>query len=208
MPRSGLLFAFSIRRVAEAARALGVDLICASAGGAPEAARVLPQRGLGFGERLRNAFEDARAAGYTEIVAVPGDVPGLTGAQLSAAFHALEARDVVLGPSPDGGVWLIGSRVGTNLSELFDKVTWRTAAVFSALVRNAPDAALVDVLADVDSPSDLAFLESVPGLDPALAARLRSLRPVPETPKRVRLAQTYASRPVSPARAPPAATAV
>lgn len=203
MPGGGLLFAFSIQRVAAAARALGVDLICASAVLAPEAAHALPQRGLGFGERLRNAFEDARAAGYSEIVAVPGDVPGLSGTQLSAAFHALETRDVVLGPSPDGGVWLIGSRLGTDLSELFDKVTWRTADVFSALVRNAPDAAFLGVLADVDSPSDLAFLASEPGLDPELAALLDSLRPVPEAPTRVRLARTHAPRPVSPARAPP-----
>jgi len=205
MPGGGRLFAFSVRRVAEATRALGrVDLILAGDGPAPEKARVLPQRGRGFGERLKNAFEDARAAGYTEIVAVPGDVPGLSEAQLSAAFRALETRDNVLGPSPDGGVWLIGSRAGTDLSELFEKVPWRTAGVFSGLVRNAPGAALLDALFDVDRPSDLAVLALEPGLDPALAALLRSLRPVPVFPTRVRLARTHGSRPVAPARAPPA----
>ena len=208
MPGGGRLFAFSARRVAEATRALGeVDLILAGDGPAPEGARVLPQRGRGFGERLKNAFEDARAAGYAEIVAVPGDVPGLSEAQLSAAFRALETREVALGPSPDGGVWLIGSRARTDLSELFEGVPWQTAGVFSGLVRRAPDAALLEALLDVDRPSDLAVLASEPEFDPALAALLRSLHPVPVFPTRVRLTRTHGSRPVAPARAPPAAPA-
>ncbi len=159
--------------------------------------------------RIRRAPEErvrgrARAAGYTEIVAVPGDVPGVSAAHLNAAFRALETRDIVLGPSPDGGVWLIGSRAGTDLSDLFERVPWRTAGVFSGLVRNAPGAALLDALLDVDRPSDLAVLASEPGLDPALAALLRSLRPAPVFPTRIRLARTHGSRPVAPARAPPA----
>jgi uncharacterized protein len=178
MPGGGRIFAFSARRVAEAVKALGrVDLILAGDGPAPEDARVLPQR---------------------------GDGPGLSEAQLSAAFRALETRDIVLGPSPDGGVWLIGSRTGTDLSELFERVPWRTAGVFSGLVRNAPGAAFLDALLDVDRPSDLAVLASEPGLDPALAALLRSLRLVPVFPTRVRQTRTHGSRPVAPARAPPA----
>lgn len=205
MPGGGRIFAFSVRRVAEATRALGrVDLILAGDGPAPEEARVLPQRGNGFGERLKNAFKDARTAGYAEIIAVPGDVPGLSEAHLSAAFLALETREIVLGPSPDGGVWLIGSHAETDLSDLFERVPWRTAGVFSALVRNAHGAAVLDALLDVDRPSDLAVLAAAAGFDPALAALLRSLRPVPGFPTRVRLARTHGSRPVSPARAPPA----
>lgn len=207
MPGGDRLFAFSIRRVVEVTRALGVDLVLAGEGPAPEEARVLPQRGLGFGERLKNAFEDARAAGYAEIVAVPGDVPGLSEAELSAAFRALEMREVVLGPSPDGGVWLIGARAETDLSTLFERVAWRTAGVFSALVRNARGAALLNALLDIDRPSDLAdlaVLASEPGVDPALAALLRSLRPAPVSPVRVRPARTYGFRPTTPARAPPA----
>jgi 2-phospho-L-lactate guanylyltransferase (CobY/MobA/RfbA family) len=205
MPAGDRLFAFTAQRVAEATRALGrVDLILAGDGPAPEEARVLTQRGRGFGERLKNAFEDARAAGYAEIVTVPGDVPGISAAHLGAAFRALETRDVVLGPSPDGGVWLIGSRAGTDLSELFEGVPWRTAGVLSGLVRNAPGASLLDALLDVDGPSDLALLASEPGLDPMLAALLSALRPVPVLPTRVRPAETHGSRPVTSARAPPA----
>lgn len=207
LPGGGRLFAFSMRRVSDVTRTLGVDLVVAGEGLPPERASVLPQHGRGFGERLKNAFQDARVRGYAEIVAVPGDVPGLCEAQLAAAFRALESREVVLGPSPDGGVWLIGSRGGTNLSELFEDVPWQTAGVFSALLRNAPGAALLDPLLDVDRPSDLAVLASEPDLDPALSALLLSLRPVPALPARVRPALIHGFRPVSPARAPPAPAA-
>jgi 2-phospho-L-lactate guanylyltransferase (CobY/MobA/RfbA family) len=205
MPGRGALFAFSARRVAEAARALGrADLILAGDGPAPEGARVVPQRGRGFGERLKNALEDARAAGYAEIVVVPGDVPGISAAHLDAAFRALEAQDTVLGPSPDGGVWLIGLRFGgTALPDFFEEVPWRTASVLSALVRNAPGAALLGLLLDVDRPSDLAALASEPGLDPVLAALLRSLRHVPASSARVRPTLRRRPRPAAPARAPP-----
>lgn len=206
MSGAGRIFAFSARRVAESVQALDrVDLILAGEGPAPNGARVLPQRGHGFGERLKNAFEDARAAGYSEIVAVPGDVPGISAAHLNAAFRALETHDAVLGPSVDGGVWLIGLRAGaTALSNLFQRVRWLTASVFSSLVRNAPDAALLDVLLDVDRPSDLATLEAEPGLDPILAALLRSLRPLAGPTRRVRRVARHRPRSVAPSRAPPA----
>jgi len=205
MPGRGRLFAFSARRVGLATRALGrVDLILAGDGPAPRGTRVLPQRGRGFGERLRNAFEDARAAGYAEIVGVPGDVPGISAAHLDAAFRALETRDTVLGPSPDGGVWLIGLRPSAAPSDIFGNVPWLTAGVFSALVRHSPGAALLDELLDVDRPSDLAALASEPLLDPTLTALLRSLRSAPAPSERVRLALRRRPRPVAPARAPPA----
>jgi 2-phospho-L-lactate guanylyltransferase (CobY/MobA/RfbA family) len=206
MPGRGRLFAFSARRVALATRALDrVDLILAGDGPAPKGTRGLPQRGRGFGERLRNAFEDAREAGYAEIVAVPGDVPGISAAHLDAAFRALETRHTVLGPSPDGGVWLIGLRPGTAaLSDFFGSVPWLTAGVFPALVRQSPGAAVLDALLDVDRPSDLAALASEPRLDPALAALLRSLRSGPARSARVRPTLRSRFRPVAPARAPPA----
>src|SRR5205807_1266758 len=105
------------RRVAEAVRSLGgADLLVvgAAAPGRPPGVRRLEQRGASFGERLRNALADARGLGYREVVAVPGDVPGLSAAHLRAAFAALGRHPVVLGPSPDGGVYLLGTREGAD----------------------------------------------------------------------------------------------
>lgn len=160
IPSGSLLFEFARRRVESAAHALeGVDLVVVTPAPAladAPAPGVLAQRGGTFGERLENAFADARALGYAEIVAVPGDVPELRAAHLEEAFEALRREDVVLGPSPDGGVWLIGARVET--ASLFAGIPWRTRRVFGALQRNAPGAALLVALLDVDHPGDLAAL--------------------------------------------------
>jgi hypothetical protein len=141
------LFALSQGRVRDAVAALpGIELVLV-----PPAA----QAGSGFGERLEAAFRGAARGGYEEIVAVPGDVPELTAGDLAAAFRALSVSDTVLGPSRDGGVWLIGLRVaGVSLPDLFERVPWRTPRVLAALLVNAPKAFLLEELLDVDRQTD------------------------------------------------------
>jgi len=152
------LFRIARERLVDAVVALdGVDLI------------ELPQRGETFAERLGHAFDDARCLGYGQIVAVPGDVPGLDETHLRAAFAALDTADVVLGPCPDGGVYLIGSR--GPVSRLFDGVRWRTGLVLADLLARTGNASLLVALADLDRRRDLAALET----DPALPAHIRAL---------------------------------
>lgn len=141
------LFRLSARRVAEAVMALpGVDLV-------PVPPRA--QSGLSFGERLEGAFLGAQKAGYREIVVVPGDVPDLSADDLGAAFDALAFRGAALGPTRDGGVWLIGLDAVRNApSDALRGVPWRTAGVFEALVRNVPDAALLSARRDVNGRTD------------------------------------------------------
>jgi 2-phospho-L-lactate guanylyltransferase (CobY/MobA/RfbA family) len=168
LSRARGLFALARRRVIAAASALpGVDLLVVGPGGA------LSQRGRDFAERLANAFADARACGYRQIVAVPTDVPRLGVRQLAGAFRRLAAADVVLGPSPDGGAYLIGCR--TDPSSLFHGVRWRTSGAFADLAANAGAPALLDPLEDVDRRSDLRTLD-VHG-DHELAALLAISRP-------------------------------
>jgi glycosyltransferase A (GT-A) superfamily protein (DUF2064 family) len=137
--RGAALFALARRRVLAAAAALGVDLVVV--GPAAPGIRRLPQRGDGFAERLGNAFADARALGYGEIVAVPTDVPRLGARQLAAAFRGLTVHGVVLGPSPDGGVYLLGIGTGIDPAALLGGVRWRTSRVFADLVAGASGAA-------------------------------------------------------------------
>lgn len=146
--RSGeALFALAQCRVRDAVAVLpGVELVLV-----PPAA----QAGTLFGEKLEAAFRNAARRGYDEIVAVPGDVPELTARDLAAAFLALSESDTVLGPSRDGGVWLIGLRArGVSLSDFFAKVPWLTTRVFDTLVRNAPNAVLLGELPDIDRRGD------------------------------------------------------
>lgn len=168
------LFALASRRVADAARMLAdVDLlvVCPAAEALSGELR-LAQRGSGFRERLENAFADARALGYSEIVVVPGDVPGLSAAHLAAAFAALRDQPTVFGPSPDGGVYLIGTR--EPVDGLLAGVRWRTRHVLGDLVERAGGGKLLPALADLDGERDLGRFER--DRDPAVRAILRAIR--------------------------------
>lgn len=143
------------------------------------------QRGEGFEERLQNAFADAGAAGYQEVVAVPGDVPGLDARRLAQAFAGLAEGRPVLGPCPDGGVYLIGSR--GPVGHLLRGIRWRTRFVLSDLQGRFPAALLLPSLADVDRAEDLDRVLADPDLDSSLRALIRRLghRRPPPAPNRV-----------------------
>jgi len=175
------LFALASRRVAQAARALDdVDFLVVGPGsGRPNGEVRLAQRGSGFQERLENAFADARALGYGTIVVVPGDVPGLSAARLAAAFAALAGHPTVLGPCPDGGVYLIGTR--EPVDGLFAGVRWRTRHVLGDLTARARGLCLLPALADLDGERDLGRFEQ--DRDPVLRAVLRAIRR-PVVPRR------------------------
>jgi glycosyltransferase A (GT-A) superfamily protein (DUF2064 family) len=183
--RAAALFALARRRVAAAAAELGVDLVvvgpASGEANSPDGelapgCRFLLQHGATFAERLANAFGAVRALGYGEVVAVPTDVPLLGVRHLAAAFDALsEGAGAVLGPSPDGGVYLIGVR--GDARPLLSGVRWRTARVLADLSANAAAAdsgapVLLDRLGDVDREADLRRLArelaTAPALDPEL----------------------------------------
>ena len=161
------LFALARNRVVRAVAALpGVDLVLV-----PPSA----QSGGDFGERLESAFREAALQGYEEVVAVPGDVPELSARDLDAAFRSLSTSDTVLGPSPDGGVWLIGLNAGhVAFSDFFEGVPWRTQRVFEALLSNASGSAVLTEMGDVDLRTDALRLSRAAraALDDELAAVL------------------------------------
>ena len=167
--------------------------------------RRLAQRGHGFGERLRCALEDARALGYGDCVVVPADVPGLGRRELRAAFQALTRHGAVLGPSPDGGVYLIGLRNGRALDTA--GIPWQTDGVLAALLARFPGAARLSPLADLDQRRDVAPLLRDAALDPLLRRHLRELNHAPAEPVE-RLVPRPARAPWRaqlPARSPPRA---
>jgi glycosyltransferase A (GT-A) superfamily protein (DUF2064 family) len=170
MPAARALFACARARVLAASVSSGADVVVAAPGvpgPSPRGTTGLPQRGSTFAERLANALADVRQLGYEEIVVVPGDVPGLEARHLLAAFARLRACPTVLGPSPDGGVYLLGVRGG--FEPILAGVPWCTAHVFETLLANAGRAAVLPALADVDSHAHLRALRSVPDLDAELA---------------------------------------
>jgi uncharacterized protein len=95
----------------------------------PPGALLLPQRGNGFGERLLRAAEDLFACGFSSVCLIDSDSPTVpTAAFIRAAEElAAEGDRVVLGPSDDGGYYLIG--IKQRHGHLFEDIAWSTAAV-------------------------------------------------------------------------------
>lgn len=124
----------------------------------PEGWTTLGQRGGDLGERMANAFEDLFALGHDCAVLIGSDVPSLPEHHVHNAFQQLRAgADVVLGPSDDGGFYLIGLR--NPQPGLFVGIPWSTAHVFSMTCGRARalglKLGLVERWYDVDDPETL-----------------------------------------------------
>ena len=111
-----------------------------------------------FGAR----FEDtSTSANRTKVIVIGADSPHLTAADIESAFIALDKSNVVIGPSNDGGYYLLGmTRV---IPELFEGIDWSTETVFSETISrlktlDEPFHVLPEKI-DVDDISDLRALE-------------------------------------------------
>lgn len=91
----------------------------------------IPQTGDDLGERLKNAFTDAFEQGFSKVVAIGSDSPDLPESFLREAFEELDLHDAVVGPSSDGGYYLIGFSEDSFAPGAFDGIAWSTSAVFS-----------------------------------------------------------------------------
>ena len=91
---------------------------------------LFPQRGEDLGERMREAFEETFQQGYRSALLIGSDAPDLTAPIFQEGFGALFTHDAVLGPSMDGGYYLIGFRDDTFRPEIFEGIPWSTNVVF------------------------------------------------------------------------------
>ena len=132
------------------------------------------QRGLGLGERLANAFSEMLRS-YQRVVVIGTDAPHLKSAVISAAFRKLAQTDAVIGPSSDGGYYLLGLR--RMIPALFTSdIGWGGEQVFTntmkAMKSYLVEPSLLPVDFDVDRPEDLKRLADRDDL-----SRLSSPRP-------------------------------
>ena len=103
---------------------------------------LLPQRGDGFGERLINAAADLLQVGFESCCLINSDSPTATVEAFREAVAQLQGADnrIVLGPSDDGGYFLIGMRKLHR--RLFQEIDWSTERVFAQTVEHASEIGL------------------------------------------------------------------
>ena len=134
------------------------------------------QDGQGLGAALESAFWQGAAEGYDAVGVLGTDVPTLPPDVIVEAFERLAEADVVLGPSLDGGYYLLTAR--RPHAALFREMVWGTAAVAEETCRRCAALGLrLETVAewdDVDDPAALARLtRSLETADPTVAPRTR-----------------------------------
>jgi hypothetical protein len=150
--------------------------------------RIVPQAGSGLAAGLTSVFAHFAAAGRERIVAFNSDSPHLPASVLESAFRALSECDVVVGPTHDGGYYLVGATA--SHPGLFAGDVMGTNSAFEALLARASalrlSVHLTDPFYDIDEAIDLgrlaAELQRTPGKAPKTAEWLlawRSAVPLP-----------------------------
>lgn len=115
------------------------------------------QSGIDLGERMSNAFSENEKSGYGKQVIIGSDCAELTANHIEMAFRELDKHDVVLGPSEDGGYYLLGMR--SYIPELFEEMSWSTENLYretlETIRRLRLSFAELEILNDIDTLDDL-----------------------------------------------------
>ena len=134
---------------------------------------VVEQAGDGLAAGLDSVFRLFIGDGCRRVIAFNGDTPHLPPDTLAGAFALLAGHDLVVGPTEDGGYYLVGAR-GAHAG-LFDADGLGTGGALRLLLARADErglgVALTEAWYDVDEGSDLARLGADLRRTPARAPR-------------------------------------
>ena len=140
-------------------------------------ARFFPQEGQDLGAKMNHALNLALSMGYDKCILTGSDLPLITKDHLMHGFEALNQADVTLGPTSDGGYYLVGVKEASPF--LFENQTYGYGNVFENTVAAAKAAGKSFCPAlccdDVDTPEDLRKLLKTLNPQSHTAAYLRSL---------------------------------
>lgn len=114
------------------------------------------QKGSDLGERMANAFREGFEEGYQRVICIGTDLPDLNKELIMKAFDHFESDQVVIGPSSDGGYYLIG--MDQCYPFIFENKTWSTDAVLDKTVEDLQGEnmrfSLLEELNDIDTIED------------------------------------------------------
>jgi rSAM/selenodomain-associated transferase 1 len=134
-----------------------------------------PQRGENLGERMNEVFVELHRRTHRNLIAIGSDVPAVPLLYLEDAFRLLadENNRVVLGPSRDGGYYLIG--MNQPIPEIFKDMTWSHDQVLAQTTEKLSQLdlqfALLPVWFDLDRIEDLDRLQTL--ADPGVRHAMR-----------------------------------
>ena len=137
------------------------------------AAQIVPQKGEGLAAGLTSVFAHFAATGRHHVIAFNSDTPHLPAAVLESAFQTLAAHDVVIGPTLDGGYYLVGANAA--YPTLFENDGMGTRSALENLLARARalelSTGLTEPFYDIDVADDLIQLAAELRLAPEKAPR-------------------------------------
>ncbi|GMN10082.1 hypothetical protein MTsPCn9_15030 [Croceitalea sp. MTPC9] len=120
------------------------------------------QLGTSFGERFVNAIQEVYQKGFDTIITIGNDSPQLKTAHLLDAYKQLQLGKTVLGPTFDGGFYLMGLHKANFDASLFERLPWQRFGLFnriSQLFENYNSQLFrLPVFEDIDTRRDVAIL--------------------------------------------------
>lgn len=156
-------------------------LLFAVAPGAEHASRAIPvpltariaQSSGDLGRRMQSVFDRCPPG---PVIIIGSDILGITRSDIAHAFHCLEGGEAVIGPSADGGYWLIGLKRRPRHLKPFANVRWSTDEAMAGTLRNLAGnrVGLVTAKADVDDGVEWSRTAAIRGR--------RIVRPTPASP--------------------------
>ncbi|WP_298766287.1 DUF2064 domain-containing protein [uncultured Polaribacter sp.] len=117
------------------------------------------QVGGTFAERFSNAIETLFTKGFSNIIAIGNDTPHLKTHHLINTLQQLEKNQLVLGPSKDGGFYLMGIQKESFNKKTFLNLPWQTRFLNSCIAKISSSKNLkikfLEILNDLDSEEDI-----------------------------------------------------
>jgi rSAM/selenodomain-associated transferase 1 len=124
--------------------------------------KFLAQAGDDLGQRMRNAFCRTFSNDYKRVVIIGSDSPDLPSVFIERGLESLNDNDAVVGPSSDGGYYLIGFSTEGFLKEAFEDILWSSEDVYRVtldkLQRHKRKLYVLEKWHDVDTLEDLKSL--------------------------------------------------
>lgn len=115
------------------------------------------QRGGDLGDRMSYAFELGFRNGARKVVIIGSDCPDISPEIIEKAYEELTDNDLVIGPSEDGGYYLLG--MNTFVPELFTGIDWSTESVLQQTYETVKKLSMsiffLPTLNDIDTKEDL-----------------------------------------------------
>ncbi|OGS17848.1 MAG: hypothetical protein A3J83_08610 [Elusimicrobia bacterium RIFOXYA2_FULL_40_6] len=119
----------------------------------------MKQQDLGLGAELSAVFTALFNKGYKKVIAIGTDTPDLPVKFINEAYSRLSKCDAVIGPSKDGGYYLIGLNKNKLCSKVFNNINWSTGTVFDSTVKilkeNSASYCVLKEWQDIDNLEDL-----------------------------------------------------